>query len=73
MCVVSVVYVGDELMPKGKDWLHFRRDDTVTLYIRGSARQWSDEDMSALLTEAWRGFIELAEQRPILLPPAIAV
>jgi hypothetical protein len=66
MCSVKVVYVADELMPKGRSQLQCLHDGQVTLFIRKSARQWSDEDMSALLTEAWRGFIKLAEERHIL-------
>lgn len=68
----SVKYAADDLMPAGKDWLMCHQGGDVTLFIRASSRQWSDEDMSALLTEAWNGFAELAQQRAVLPPCPIA-
>jgi len=60
-----VKYVDDALL-NGRDWiLCNRHGDGVILAIRkGARRDLSDDEMAALLEDAWNGFLDLCRAVP---------
>ena len=69
----AVKFAQDELMPKGEDWVICRDKSTnnIALYIRASARKWSDADMGEVLASAWAGYVRLAEGGEQVRPCAV--